>query len=414
VAYAPHSGYNSLTLGNQLVPTFAYNSRLQTANWHTLLYGDPAEDYMSGVLDWGAAPNNNGSLRAITETNDGPSYPSHLIFNQVFTYDKTNRLLSATDDGGWSRQFAYDQFGNMWMPSYTGIPPQGGTVASVNNYDPATNRVNGVPYDTAGNMTGLTGMTLLYDAENRQKIARQTIYGEMDYLYDGNGQRVEKKYPDTSFGIYVYDAQGQLAAEYYSDNAPVPPCSTCYLSWDHLSSTRLITDHSGNLVTRHDFLPFGEEIASGSGGRNSEFGQSDIVNQKFTGQEHDSESGPDFFSARYLSAVMGRFTSADGPLENQDPGDLQSLNLYGYVHNNPLSNIDPSGNACFYSGSGDVNDSASYSDDNSGGQNCSDAFSPQENNKPSATVNGHVPYDVGEQAFVGFTTCFSTVKRAVL
>jgi len=85
VAYAPHGGYTSFTLGNQLVPTFAYNNRLQTANWHTLLYGDPAEDYMSGVLNWGAAPNNNGSLQAITETNDGPSYPAHLIFNQAFT-----------------------------------------------------------------------------------------------------------------------------------------------------------------------------------------------------------------------------------------------------------------------------------------------------------------------------------------
>jgi RHS repeat-associated protein len=50
---------------------------------------------------------------------------------------------------------------------------------------------------------------------------------------------------------------------------------------------------------------------SGSAGRNSEFGQSDIVNQKFTGQEYDPESGLDFFKARYLSAALGRFSSPD-------------------------------------------------------------------------------------------------------
>jgi hypothetical protein len=67
VNYAPHGGYNWLALGNQLFPTFTYNSRLQTTNWHTLLYNDPAEDYVSGGLDWGAAPSNNGTLRGITE-----------------------------------------------------------------------------------------------------------------------------------------------------------------------------------------------------------------------------------------------------------------------------------------------------------------------------------------------------------
>jgi hypothetical protein len=35
-----------------------------------------------------------------------------------------------------------------------------------------------------------------------------------------------------------------------------------------------------------------------------------------------------------------------------------------------------------------VTDSSNYSNDNSGGQSCSDAFSPQQNSQPSATVYG--------------------------
>jgi RHS repeat-associated protein len=229
------------------------------------------------------------------------------------------------------------------MPSFTGIPPQGGTMASVNNYNAATNHINGASYDAAGNLTGLTGMILDYDAENRQKVAYDTIYGLMLYLYDGSGQRIEKKYPDASFGVYVYDAFGQLAAEYYSDVPAPPPCTTCYLSWDHLGSARLVTDQWGNMVSRHDYLPFGEEIASGSAGRNSDFGQSDNVNQKFTGQEHDSELGLDFFNMRYFSAGLGRFTSPDPMNAGANPANPQSWNGYSYVLGNPLGLIDPSG-----------------------------------------------------------------------
>jgi hypothetical protein len=42
---------------------------------------------------------------------------------------------------------------------------------------------------------------------------------------------------------------------------------------------------------------------------------------------------------------MGRFMSPDDG-SDQDPGDPQSLNLYSYARNSPLSNTDPSGNDC--------------------------------------------------------------------
>jgi len=65
-----------------------------------------------------------------------------------------------------------------------------------------------------------------------------------------------------------------------------------------------------------------------------------------TGKERDSETGLDFFGARYFSGAQGRFTSADEPLGDQYPSDPQSWNLYGYVRNNPLKSVDPSGLDC--------------------------------------------------------------------
>jgi RHS repeat-associated protein len=65
---------------------------------------------------------------------------------------------------------------------------------------------------------------------------------------------------------------------------------------------------------------------------------------KFTGKEHDAESGLDNFGPRYFGSSMGRFVSAD-PF-TVTPGrlvDPQQLKLYAYVRNNPLKLVDPTG-----------------------------------------------------------------------
>jgi len=65
-----------------------------------------------------------------------------------------------------------------------------------------------------------------------------------------------------------------------------------------------------------------------------------------TGKERDPESGLDYFGARYYGSALGRFSSPDEPLADQYVGDPQSWNLYGYVRNNPLKNVDPFGLDC--------------------------------------------------------------------
>jgi RHS repeat-associated protein len=76
-----------------------------------------------------------------------------------------------------------------------------------------------------------------------------------------------------------------------------------------------------------------------------------------TGKERDSESGLDNFGARYYSSAMGRFMSPDwsdvpAPVPYADLTNPQTLNLYGYVKNNPLRDADPTG----HSGDDDIVD----------------------------------------------------------
>jgi RHS repeat-associated protein len=65
---------------------------------------------------------------------------------------------------------------------------------------------------------------------------------------------------------------------------------------------------------------------------------------KFTGKERDSETGLDYFGARYYGSNMGRFTSVDPIwITKERLLDPQRLNLYAYGLNNPLRFIDPDG-----------------------------------------------------------------------
>jgi len=74
----------------------------------------------------------------------------------------------------------------------------------------------------------------------------------------------------------------------------------------------------------------------------------DSNHYKFAGKERDSETGLDYFGARYFGSGVGRWMSpdwADRPTEvpYADFGDPRSLNLYGYVRNNPVTTPDLDG-----------------------------------------------------------------------
>jgi RHS repeat-associated protein len=164
-------------------------------------------------------------------------------------------------------------------------------------------------------------------------------------VYDGEGRRVQKIETSGTTSTYVYDAMGSLAAEYTTGAAAAS--GTQYLTADHLGSTRMMTGGPGSPSSQtvfHDYQPFGYEIPAGIDGRGPSYGEIDDPRQKFTGKERDSETGLDYFGARYFSAALGRFTSPDPSPMGIALGDPQSWNLYSYVRNRPTRFVDVGGN----------------------------------------------------------------------
>jgi len=78
-----------------------------------------------------------------------------------------------------------------------------------------------------------------------------------------------------------------------------------------MGSVRMVTNTTGTVLSRADYLPYGEEIPVGVGGRTLlGYGQGGL-RQRFTGKEGDAETGLDYFGARYFSGAQGRFTGPD-------------------------------------------------------------------------------------------------------
>lgn len=96
---------------------------------------------------------------------------------------------------------------------------------------------------------------------------------------------------------------------------------------------------------RYDYLPFGEELYAGVGGRttNQGYSQFDGNRKKWATYERDDETGLDYAQTRYYSNVQGRFSSPDKPFAGQYRANPQSWNMYQYVLNSPLVFVDPMG-----------------------------------------------------------------------
>jgi len=317
--------------------------------------------------------------------NNGNVLMSQTIINSYYmedrySYDALNRLTvvneyqnGATQTG--SQQYNYDRWGNRTISQAswgTGINTKQFTV------DPYYNRLS-VPggqtgvmtYDAAGNLTNdtYTGSgNRTYDAENRITSAWGGNNQAQLYVYDPAGERI-KRTVNSVETWQIYGFGGELLAEYPINGAASNPqteyayrnghllviASSSQRQWllaDHLGTPRMIIDQTGTLsnLKRRDYLPFGEELPAGVGGRTSALGyNTDATRQGFTGYQADAETGLNYAQARYQSSVQGRFISPD-PISGNIV-DPQSWNMYSYVGNSPTNRTDPSGMS-YFMGSG--------------------------------------------------------------
>jgi RHS repeat-associated protein len=102
---------------------------------------------------------------------------------------------------------------------------------------------------------------------------------------------------------------------------------------DHLGTTRIVTDASGNVCYDADYYPFQ--------GERTPYVNTCTPAYKMAGMKFDQESGDYYTLNRYYPPNLGRWLSPD-PLSG-DVTNPQSLNRYAYVLNNPTTFIDPLG-----------------------------------------------------------------------
>lgn len=356
--YSAHGALTALKLGNGLWEHTTFNPRLQATEIKLGTESNP-ESMLKLSYNYGTT-DNNGNVKSQTITVPVAG-TAGFTATQTYQYDPLNRLMTATEMNGsslsWKQTYSYDRFGNRRL-SYnnngTTLPDVSLAYSQEAIYNPqvsgASNRLVGYTYDEAGNLTtDAQGRTFAYDAENRQIRynggASINSGDSASYSYDADGKRVKNQVGGSmSSTVFVYNVLGQLVAE-YTDSQQQRPAQTNYLTTDSLGSTRVVTGQDQTTSERHDYLPFGEEVASSLGGRNAlaEYAGLDAFRQKFTSKERDKETKLDYFGARYYASRQGRFTSPDNFINDTHPVNPASWNLYTYARNNPLRYIDPLG-----------------------------------------------------------------------
>ena len=122
---------------------------------------------------------------------------------------------------------------------------------------------------------------------------------------------------------YIYLSGEPIVLKEYQNN----PGIYYYLN-DHLGTPQQLINGAGSTVWQAAYLPFGEAQVT-----------TELVsnNLRFPGQYFDSETGLHYNWHRFYDPDTGRYVSAD-PI-----GLRGGINLYAYVHNNPIRYIDPKG-----------------------------------------------------------------------
>ena len=101
---------------------------------------------------------------------------------------------------------------------------------------------------------------------------------------------------------------------------------------DHLGSSSLITDASGNVTQQIDYLPYGEVFLEK---------RADVdyhTPYRFNGKELDEETGLYYYGARYMNPRLSIWYGTD-PLEEKN----YNLSSYCFVSGNPMRRIDVTG-----------------------------------------------------------------------
>jgi RHS repeat-associated protein len=279
---------------------------------------------------------------------------------ETFVYDTLNRLTTSQRNGAQNLTLTYDAIGNILTKSdvgsytYHATKKRAVTQAGSTSYG----------YDANGNMTSRGGSSISYTSYNLPSLINAG--SETSALHYGAFRNRFKQVtagasPETRIyvaGLMEKVTRGGVTEYRYQIGGPTGTVAiytrrtdgstpTYYLLRDHLGSPKLITNTAGVPTVKLSFSAYGERRGSNWSGTPSGGEWNAIAfttRDGFTEHEHLDNVGLVHMNGRVYDPKIGRFLSPD-PFIDWGLG-TQGVNRYGYVGNNPLNRIDPSGYSC--------------------------------------------------------------------
>ena len=300
---------------------------------------------MSGmeVFGYDLSRDNSGRITAKTDT------VNNVSANMVYTYDDMGRLLTVTRDSTLTEEYRYDNNGNRIyeMNSQLGITGRNLTYSVEDHIITSGYITYSFDYDDmlSGRTEGNATTEYVYSGTGELMSVTLPDSDIIEYVHDPMGRRIAKKvngavtekylWSDRITLLAVYDGADNLLQRFeYTDNrlpyAMTAGGATYYLAYDQVGSLRLVVDSSGNVVKQVDYDSFGNII--------SDSNEAFMVPFGFAGGLHDRDTGLVRFGYRDYMPEIGRWTAKD-PILFEGGG----TNLYGYVLNDPVNGVDPTG-----------------------------------------------------------------------
>jgi RHS repeat-associated protein len=329
----------SVTNGATTVSTgWGYDTNVNDRRLITIANSGVTRSYTLGYTSGGVT--NPYDILSITD-NAAAGHP-FASQSHSYTYDKIDRLLTATATVPGNDAYVYDKLDNP-----TKVTRPSGTVRAtyndLNQID--TWGAKSYSYDADGNtLSGDGKRTYKWDAENRLvEIDHVGSNAKSQFSYDGLGHRTvdvdTSARGSTTTTRYLWCGSMICQTRDGSDNVlrrdldegefNVATGEKLGYMPDQLGSVRDVLDATtGSLVDARDYSPYGS-IARSNGTTPTDY--------DFAGLFYHPKSGLNLSATRPMDGVTGRWLGRD-PIR-----EAGGINLYEYAGQNPVEKIDPSG-----------------------------------------------------------------------